>query len=228
MIFIVLNETLFQAYSVKEYPNEMDNYSEPDQFPNYDNALYPNARQSLRDGNAFDNMVHFNVKHMNAALIARFLLFLGDTYQEQWKHHCLNNGTANPIYLQCWQFFLDKYCALTSTNRTKNLNNMKTPWNPATGFEALVRQIQDDIEYAPYACQPLDGDDVVDIVEQIILQSIQYPDIYEEWQAEPNHSWNKFRSVWCAKQRLHKQTGQCAASFGFGGKKWGQQRFGWR
>ena len=80
MILLVLNATLFQAYSNKDYPTKMDDYSEPDPYPNYGNALDSNTRQALRDGNAFDNMVHFDIKNMNAALIARFLLFIDATY----------------------------------------------------------------------------------------------------------------------------------------------------
>lgn len=165
MIFLVLNEQLFQAYTQEDYPTEMENYPEPDPFPNYDNALDANARQALRDGNAYDNMVHFDCKNMNAALVARFLSYLSPTYREQFEDHCLEDGIANPTYLECWQYFLDEYGASTSTDRTKNINEMKKPWNPTTGFETLVRQIMDGIEYATFTMRPLDGDDVVDIAE---------------------------------------------------------------
>jgi hypothetical protein len=60
MIFLVLNEVLLGMYSQEEYPTEMEQYSKPDPFPNYTNAIDNNAHQALHDGNAYDNMVHFD------------------------------------------------------------------------------------------------------------------------------------------------------------------------
>ena len=221
MIFLVLNPTLFAHYSSADYPTEMENYHEPDPYPNYDNALDSNARQALRDGHAYDTMVHYDCKNMNAALVARFLQYLDLTYREQWEDHCIDNGLANPQYLQCWQFFLDEYGDSNSTDRTNNLDQMRQAWNPATGFETLVRQLHDGTEYATYAGRPLDGEDVVDMAEQLILQAGQYPDIYEEWCAEQNKSFSAFCTFWRKKLRLRKQTGQSAGKFGYGGNAMG-------
>jgi hypothetical protein len=103
VIFLVLNENLFEAYSQEDYPTKMEHYPELDPFPNYNNALDSNARQALKDENAYDNMIHFDCKNLNAALIARFLKYLNPTYREQFDNHCIKNGISNPTYLACWQ-----------------------------------------------------------------------------------------------------------------------------
>jgi hypothetical protein len=50
---------------------------------------------------------------------------------------------------------------------------MQRPWNPSSGFQALVHQLHNGIEYATYAGRPIDGEDIVDMAELLVLNRIQ-------------------------------------------------------
>lgn len=216
MMFLVLNQQLFANYSTDDYPTEMDDYPDVGATPNYDTATNANERATIKDQWQYGAMLHNDAKNMNAALIARFLQYIEPTYAEAWDNHCTDNSLGSPTYLEMYQFFLDEYGDSDSNDRTANLERMKQPWDPTNGFEKLLHQLHDGIEYAVYAGRPLDADDVVDMAEQLILKTGQYPDIFELWKAEVDQSWTAFKIFWRAKLRLRKQTGLAAGTMGYG------------
>jgi len=54
------------------------------------------------------------------------------------------------------------------------------------------------------------------MAELLVLNTKQYPDIYEKWLAETNKSLLDFKRFWRAKLRLRIKTGDIAGTFGYG------------
>lgn len=148
-------------------------------IPNYGAATGSNNWAALKDGYAYGNMIHFDCKNMDAALI-KIKHYLDKSYSDDWGEYILDNIMLHPTFLQCWQYLLDGYGESDSPVRQHNLNlkRMQHPRTPNTaGFESIICQFRDDIEYATYSGLLPDGDDVADMAEQLILRSGQYPNI---------------------------------------------------
>ena len=98
-----------------------------------------------------------------------FLVLLQATFTDEYK--LLRTGNCKQTFQACFQWFLDKYADQNEVDSTANKKEITQPWNPANGFESLVKQLTKGLIYAGYAGAPIPDVDVVDMGVGLILDT---------------------------------------------------------
>jgi len=219
--FLVDTIDVFQRYTNAMYPDEEQDYPQQPTAPDYTNTIDAAERATVKNEWARRTKNSEDCKNMNQALVERFKLLLDQTYVDAYNAYCLTTDEQNPTFLHCMDYFLNEYGDSDAADRETNIERMKQPWNPAVdGFEALVLQIANGIDYSIYAGGNVDDGMAVDMAENNIRKCGQYTDILEKWMEEPpnQRTWNNFVTFWREKLRLRKRLkkGTAAAQMGYG------------
>ena len=88
-----------------------------------------------------------------------------------WVIKNTNTGYAATIAMQMIQHLYQAYGWIKQGDLLKNENNMKEQWDPTTGFEDLVTQINNATNYAAAGDQPYMANQIINIVFEFVRKT---------------------------------------------------------
>ena len=207
-----------------------------DMWPNYDTDPYPAKppdpgniqRITMGQDPAYNQL--YKAQHevqlknytewlnINKALVETFLSLIDPTFRQIYEKTQLIRD-PNKSFEDVFGHFFQKYVDDDVGDTKKNLDEMKTPWDPRDGFEALEVKIDNGMVYAAFAERPLSDSDVMDKALFNILETGLFTEEMKSWYALTDNeqsSWIFGKDWWREKYALHKKLSKSAGSFQYG------------
>ena len=203
LLYVCLPANLYATHTANPYPNDPPDPGPVAVIPaGADVALASNLRAMWE----LANMYYKDVKTMNSALTDRFLSLISMIARAEFEK--TRYGNPNQTFQNTFQWFLLRYATSDENDREANKQSMNRDWIIQQGFQTLVQQIEDGIEYATFASHPIPDQDVVNIAMRVLMRQGLFTTQYEEWHARDSNqkSWFDFKTFWAAKVRLKKNT----------------------
>ena len=105
---------------------------------------------------------------MNSALTDRFLSLISMIARAEFEK--TRYGNPNQSFQDTFNWFLLRYATSDENDREANKQSMNRDWIIQQGFQALIQQIEDGIEYATFTSHPIPDQDVVNIAMRVLMR----------------------------------------------------------
>ena len=215
-LFLVLAPDIYKNETGQDPPAIPGNPGHRTSYENCTNSAA--ARAERKDEFEHNKVRHENCRHMNEALVERFLSLLLGSIRTQYLGAQFVK-TPNAKFIEVYEWFVSKYAHSDEMDRADNRKRMLTDWHPNDGFETLVKQIQDGVLFAIYANKPFQDDEVVDMATQVAMKSGMFGECYKMWHRSDNQAektWANWQEHWRREYQLNFSMSKSASKFGFG------------
>ncbi len=197
------------------YPNDLP-LEKPSSVPDYSDAIDANDRETITKEHEVKVTEFETAKAMNTALINELCACMG-THLSPAIQTTIETQPDIPI-MQVMAELAVEYTT-TEEEREENMQRMKTPWNPSTGFVTLVQQLKEGVMFSYFCQRPLQESTVVDIGVSLIKATKVYTEEYKTWSKIPEteHTVQRFMDFWGPAIKTVKAAngGNTATSMGF-------------
>ena len=155
-------------------------------------------------------------KTMDQCLVTRLLSLIEPLYRANYEYEQMRD--PNKPFRDVLQSFIRRYGTSTEAERKANRDRLGEDWALTDGFEALEIRINEALEYADIAGQPITESEAIDAGMTALVKTGLFESAYEEWNARAaaQKSWAHFKTWAKDKVTLKKNTQQAAGQFGYG------------
>merc|ERR1712051_963919 len=214
-LFTVVPQDMWPNYDTDPYPAKLPDPGNVQcltvgQDPAY-NQLYK-AQHEVQLKN------YTEYRNMNKALVEVFLSLIDPTYRIIYEKTQLIRD-PNKSFEDVFKHFFQKYVDDDVRDIENNLEEMKSPWDPRDGFDALEIKIDNGMVNAALAKRPLSDADVMQKALYNILETGQFGEEIKQWYtltADQQASWIFGKEWWRGKYALHKKLTKSAGGFQYG------------
>ena len=133
-LYVVLPPGLWPYFSTRQYPTAP---LDPGDNPSYNGGADATANTTIRDVWQLDFKYYEEHKHINAALVDRFLKLLPEPHRIAFES---NQLTVNPklSFLEVFDHFWEHFGMATEEELIENTAQLLNPWQPHEGMESLI------------------------------------------------------------------------------------------
>ena len=126
----------------------------------------------------YNTKIFGDIETMNSALVDRFLSLISLIFKSNYEEYRMSNPEES--FRDCVQYFINHFGATIENKQEANKEMMKAEWGIHQEWEALKKQIEDDITYASFAQHLIPDKEVVDIAMKVIMHTGLFANQYEE------------------------------------------------
>ena len=176
-LFLVVDQEMWPNYDADPYPARPP---DPGNIQRLDLGVDPAYNQLYKAQHEVQLKNYTEYRNMNKALVEVFLSLIDPTYRIIYEKTQLIRD-PNKSFEDVFKHFFNKYVDDDVRDIEKNLEEMKLPWDPRDGFDALEIKIDNGMVNAALAKRPLSDADVMQKALYNILETVQFGEEMKQW-----------------------------------------------
>ena len=213
-LYVVLPPQLWPYFSTRAYPTAP---VDPGTNPSYDTGENATVNTTIRDQWQLNNKHFEEDKHVNRALVDRFLRLVPDANRRAYE---TNQLTVDPkqSFLQVFDYFWEQFGMATEEEIINNTGTLLNPWQPHEGMEVLIDRFDQIQIYAFFAKNLMDDQTLINYFMAVIKKTGKYTRAYEDWLARPDNTktYALLKEFWRKEHLKMRRANPTANQFEYG------------
>ena len=213
-LYVVLPPGLWPYFSTRPYPAAP---IDPGPNPSYHGGADATENTTIRDLWQLNHKYHEEHKHINIALVDRFLKLLPHAHRVAFES---NQLTTNPklSFLEVFDHFWEHFGIATEEELIENTAQLLNPWQPHEGMESLIERFDQAQIYAFFAKNQMDDRTIINYFLAVVKKTGRYTRSYEDWITKPDDqkTYAVLKEFWRLEHLKMKRSNPTAQQYEFG------------